>query len=167
MVSLIPTGYLKYQSVVYHQKFSYKSHFMFLVILYFWCVVQTWLILNCQICLGCSTSSIIFFCLCFWFFLLSVLVSKFSIALHPGQAFFFFCFWSLISSFLTVKILQKFYILRKNDCITQEFRRKKCIECTLFYHMQTVNYTYLCAITIQSLNYTQILMWYNWGITDV
>ena len=86
-------------------KVSCKGDFMFLVILTwcFWCSIQICLNLYCKICLCCSTSFYIFFCLSFWFFSFQCWFLNFNCFSFRPSNFFslsFLMFWAPISSFL-------------------------------------------------------------------
>ena len=79
------------QSVLHHQKVSCISDIMFLVIWsrYYWCLMQICMILKYKFAYSAARVLPYFFCQIFWF-LVSALVSKFSIAFRTWSSIFVF-----------------------------------------------------------------------------
>ena len=86
------------QSVLYHQKFSCKSDFMFLVILrwYFWYLVQMCLILHCKFVYAAARVSTYFFILWFLCFHFQRSCSRLRVTLSMHFVFLLM-FWGAVA----------------------------------------------------------------------
>ena len=119
------------QSVPYHQKFSCKSDFMFLVILlwYFWYLVQMCLILHCKFVYAAARVSPYFFNLGLLLFHFQCLCSRFQLHVTTSKHFvfllmlwgtiffgFLFAIYNLQSYFWCLQI---FLIFQGKTCVLQ------------------------------------------------